>query len=161
MDYLCADTEIRISASDYLRRGGSKVRPVLQSAIVWQSTKLVNLSEFVWGIWIPLVFKTGGPYDSEIISQWMFYRGLLDSLLYLPAFSLLVSLDSLTLVQLFAEGKKKKNERNKKKRKPCLSPPPPLFLLSQKSKHILNIHKVQKQWLLYLLSYCGWQGMIT
>lgn len=68
----------------------------------------------------------------------MFYRSLLDSLLYLSALSLLVSLDSLTLVQLF-EGEKKQQQKK------ALFIPPPFFLLSQRNKHILNIHKVQKQ----------------
>lgn len=155
MDYLCRHAEIKILASCYLkpRRFKATTCPAIRYRLA--EHKIGQPLIVCLGIWIPLVFKTGGPYDREIISQWMFYRSLLDSLLYLSALSLLVSLDSLTLVQLF-EG-----EKNNNKRKPCLSPPLFFFLLSQRNKHILNIHKVQKQWLLYLLSYCGWQGTIT
>lgn len=58
----------------------------------------------------------------------MFYRSPLDSLLYLAAFSLLVSLDSLTLVQLFTEEKKKR-------KKPLFVPPPP-FVITKEQTHI-------------------------
>lgn len=56
----------------------------------------------------------------------MFYRSLLDSLLYLSALSLLVSLDSLTLVQLF-EGEKKQQQK-----KALFIPPPPFFFCYHK-----------------------------
>ena len=66
----------------------------------------------------------------------MFYRGPLDSLLYLPAFSLLVSLDSLTLVQLFTE-EKKKMKGTKKKKKPCFfAPPRPGLGVPEEQTHI-------------------------
>lgn len=149
-------SEIKILASCYLKPRWFKATTCSAIRYRLAEHKIGQPLIVCLGIWIPLVFKTGGPYDREIISQWMFYRSLLDSLLYLSALSLLVSLDSLTLVQLF-EGEKKQQQK-----KALFIPPPPFFfLLSQRNKHILNIHKVQKQWLLYLLSYCGWQGTIT
>lgn len=62
----------------------------------------------------------------------MFYRRPLDSLLYLSALSLLVSLDSLTLVQLF-EGEKKTTT----KESPVYPPPPPFFfVITKEQTHI-------------------------
>lgn len=59
----------------------------------------------------------------------MFYHSLLDSLLYL-LLSLLVSLDSPTLVQLFRGGKKKKEQEKKTL---FVSPP---FVITKEQTHI-------------------------
>lgn len=67
VDYLSRDTEIKISAPFYLRRCSSKVRPIPPSTIVWQRTKLVNLSEFVWEFETLWYSKQESPYDREII----------------------------------------------------------------------------------------------
>lgn len=133
-------------------QGASEVWPALQSPNVLKGANS-TFSEFVWWIRIPLVFRTGGPYDSKIISCWMFYRRPLDSLP--PAFCLLVSSDSSDFCPFTHRG-----GRKKEREKTLFAHPLPIFLLSQKSKHILNIHKVQKRWLPRLRSCCGWQGVI-
>lgn len=50
VDYLCRDTQIKISASCYLLHSGSEVRPVLQATIVRRCTELVNLFSICLGI---------------------------------------------------------------------------------------------------------------
>lgn len=131
MDYLCRHAEIKILASCYLKPRWFKTTTCPAIRYRLAEHKIGQPLIVCLGIWIPLVFKTGGPYDREIISQWMFYRSLLDSLLYLSALSLLVSLDSLTLVQLF-EGEKKQQQKK------ALFIPPPLFffVITKEQTHI-------------------------
>lgn len=87
MDYLCRHAEIKILASCYLKPRWFKATTCPAIRYRLAEHKIGQPLIVCLGIWIPLVFKTGGPYDREIISQWMFYRSLLDSLLYLSALS--------------------------------------------------------------------------
>lgn len=82
----------------------------------------------------------------------MFYRGPLDSLLHLLLPSLSLCLWTTRLWSSYSQ----REENNEDWVGGGI-----FVLLSQESKHVLNIHKVQQRWLLWLLSCCGWQGMIT
>lgn len=67
------------------------------------------------------------------------------------SFSLCV-LDLLTLVQIFIRKNNKKG---------VLFVSPPSHFVIAKEQTLFNVHKVRKQWLLYLLSYGGWQRAIA
>lgn len=90
---LLYNSELHCTSVDYLRRDFNLCHST-SSAGVQRCDPCCNPRPFVRArngqpfrlclrISFPLVFKTGGPYDREIIPQRMFYRSLVDSLLYL------------------------------------------------------------------------------
>lgn len=108
---LFASTEThRLKSRSHARSGEVVQRCNLSgSPLSFGRAQIGQLLRICLGIWIPLVFKTGGSYDREIISRWMFYRGPLDSRSYRRALSSLCFLDLRTWVQIFiGRGERKK-----------------------------------------------------
>lgn len=155
MDYLCRHAEIKILASCYLKPRWFKattcpaIRYRLSRAQNWSTSHSLfgNLNPF--GIQNRRTLWQGDNFTVNVLSQsaWqspVFVCSLSPCVFGFPDFGPVI----------------RRRKKTTTKESPVY-PPPFFFLLSQRNKHILNIHKVQKQWLLYLLSYCGWQGTIT